>query len=167
MTSVKDEVAKNILYYRKKNGLTQKQLAELLGVKHNAISSWENGTNSIDMDTLFNICKVFKISISEVFGIYGKTENEVTTLEYNHIKKYRELDIHGKKMVDFTLQEEWERSVSEHKTIEIAPTISKSNDHLTVQAAHARTDIEHTPEGQAHDDAIMDDDSEWESITHD
>lgn len=38
----------------------------------------------------------------------------------------------------------------------------KMEDELTVQAAHARTDIEHTPEGQAHDDAIMDDDSEWE-----
>lgn len=29
-------------------------------------------------------------------------------------------------------------------------------------AAHARTDITPTPEGQAHDNAIMDDDSEWE-----
>lgn len=28
-------------------------------------------------------------------------------------------------------------------------------------AAHARTDKEPTPEGQAHDNAIMDDDSEW------
>lgn len=31
-----------------------------------------------------------------------------------------------------------------------------------LNAAHARTDKESTPEGQAHDNAIMDDDSEWE-----
>lgn len=35
-------------------------------------------------------------------------------------------------------------------------------DYLVVDAAHARTDIEPTEEGSAHDDAIMDDDSEWE-----
>ena len=29
-------------------------------------------------------------------------------------------------------------------------------------AAHARTDVPSTPEGKAHDDAIMEDDSEWE-----
>lgn len=33
---------------------------------------------------------------------------------------------------------------------------------LLVNAAHARTDIAPTPEGQACDDAIMDDDNEWE-----
>lgn len=109
MPSVKDEIAKNILYYRKKNGLTQKSLSELLGVKHNAISSWENGTNSIDMDTLFNMCQIFNISISEVFGIYGKTENEVSSSEYESIKKYRTLDEHGKGNVDVILEREFKR----------------------------------------------------------
>ena len=46
--SIKETVAKNLLYYRKKNKITQKDLAAQLGVKHNAISSWENGVNSID-----------------------------------------------------------------------------------------------------------------------
>ncbi len=35
-------------------------------------------------------------------------------------------------------------------------------DYQLVNAAHARTDIESTPEDQAYDDAIMNDDSEWE-----
>lgn len=34
--------------------------------------------------------------------------------------------------------------------------------HLEANTAHARTDIEPTDEDQAHDDAIMNDDSEWE-----
>ena len=43
--NIKEIVEKNILYYRKKNKITQKQLADKLGVKHNAISAWENGVN--------------------------------------------------------------------------------------------------------------------------
>ena len=37
--NIKEIVAKNLLYYRKKNKITQKQLADKLGVKHNAISA--------------------------------------------------------------------------------------------------------------------------------
>ena len=55
---VKESIAKNILFYRKKNKLTQKQLAEKIGVQNSAISNWENGTNSIDIETLFKVCKV-------------------------------------------------------------------------------------------------------------
>jgi transcriptional regulator with XRE-family HTH domain len=59
---------KNILFYRKKNKLTQKQLAEKIGVQNSAISNWENGTNSIDIETLFKVCEVLGISMNTVFG---------------------------------------------------------------------------------------------------
>ena len=39
--NIKDVIAKNLLFLRKKNKITQKKLAEKLGVKHNAISSWK------------------------------------------------------------------------------------------------------------------------------
>ena len=66
--NIKETVAKNLLYYRKKNKITQKELAEKLGVKHNAISSWENGVNSIDIDTLFQICKIFGITVNDMYA---------------------------------------------------------------------------------------------------
>lgn len=71
MAGIKDEIAKNILYYRKKNCLTQKDLASALGVKHTAVSSWENGVNSVDVEILFNICRVLNVSINDMYGIYG------------------------------------------------------------------------------------------------
>lgn len=37
---------------RKKKGLTQHQLAELIGVKHNSISDWENDKNKPYPDTI-------------------------------------------------------------------------------------------------------------------
>ena len=42
--------------------------------------------------------------------------------EKEHISKYRSLDPHGKKMVDFTLQEEWERSTANTEPENSAPS---------------------------------------------
>ena len=76
--NIKETIAKNLQYYRKKNQITQKELAEQLGVKHNAISSWENGVNSIDIDTLFRVCKIFGITVNDMYEM--DTDNHVSTL---------------------------------------------------------------------------------------
>lgn len=41
-------------------------------------------------------------------------------------------------------------------------SLQKMDEELIVDAAHARTDLPSTPNGQIHDDSIMDNDSEWE-----
>lgn len=74
--NIKETVAKNLLFYRKKNKITQKELAEQLGVKHNAISSWENGVNSIDIDTLFKVCKIFGVTVNDMYDM----KSEPTTI---------------------------------------------------------------------------------------
>ena len=74
--NIKETVAKNLLFYRKKNKITQKELADQLGVKHNAISSWENGVNSIDIDTLFKVCKIFGVTVNDMYDM----KEEPTTL---------------------------------------------------------------------------------------
>ena len=66
---IKKKVAENIRFYRKKANLTQKQLAEKLGVKNTAVSNWENGQNSIDTELLFRVCDVFGITINQMYGI--------------------------------------------------------------------------------------------------
>lgn len=76
--NIKETVSKNLLYYRKKNKITQKELAEKLGVKHNAISAWENGVNSIDIDTLFRVCKIFGVTVNDMYDM--KSNSELTTI---------------------------------------------------------------------------------------
>lgn len=66
-TTIKKIVSENLSFYRKKNHFTQKQFAAQLGVKHNAISSWENGVNSIDIDMLYQICQIFQISVDDMY----------------------------------------------------------------------------------------------------
>lgn len=94
MLTVKEEVAKNLQYYRKKNNLTQKELAEKIGVKHNSISSWESATNSIDVEILFKICNVLKLSINDLYGVFSN-DVSLTQLEYSILSNYRSLNNDG------------------------------------------------------------------------
>lgn len=48
-------------------GLTQKELGEKIGVKHNTISSYESGKNEPEQDMLFKIAAALDISINELF----------------------------------------------------------------------------------------------------
>ena len=68
-------------------------------------------------------------------------------------------------MVDFTLEKEWERSISVREIKEtpiyyVDSRNSKVSDNTVqyeVNAAHARTDKEVTYDEQQHDENIMDD----------
>ena len=52
---------------RKKNNLTQKQLAEKYNVTYQAVSKWENGKNMPDTTLIKQISKDFNISLEELF----------------------------------------------------------------------------------------------------
>lgn len=60
-------VAKKIREYRKEAGLTQRELGEKIGVKHNTISSYESGTNEPEQNILFKIADALNISINDLF----------------------------------------------------------------------------------------------------
>ncbi len=59
-------VGKNLKNIRKKNNLTQDELAEKLSVTRQAVSNWENGKTEPDIETLTNISQIFDISIDEL-----------------------------------------------------------------------------------------------------
>ena len=59
-------VGKNLKNIRKKNDLTQDELAEKLSVTRQAVSNWENGKTEPDIETLTKIAQIFDISIDEL-----------------------------------------------------------------------------------------------------
>lgn len=59
----------------------------------------------------------------------------VSPFEKEGLEKYRSLDSHGKEMVDFTLQKEWERSTVAQKIIPIK-TEESTQGYLGIKAAH-------------------------------
>lgn len=76
MSIIRKNIARNILYYRKKLNLNQKELAGRLSVGNSAISNWEKELNSPDIDTLFEMCRVFDININEMCGIEDNSSIE-------------------------------------------------------------------------------------------
>lgn len=60
-------VGERIRKYRREKGLTQKELGFKIGVKHNTISGYENGTNEPEQNILFAIADVLGVSINDLF----------------------------------------------------------------------------------------------------
>ena len=56
--------------FRKKRKFTQKQLAELLGVSCNAISSWELGKRKPPLVKIPEIAKALKVSETKIFECF-------------------------------------------------------------------------------------------------
>lgn len=107
---IKKNIAVNIAKYRKERNMTQKELAARLGVIPSRVSNWENGTNSMDINTLFEICSILSVSINDMYGVYPEANLSLSYDEQLHIKKYRSLDSYGKDMVDTVLDKEYARS---------------------------------------------------------
>lgn len=157
--TIKKTICKNITRYRKLAGLSQKEFAKKLGAAPSRVSSWETGANSTDIDTLFKICDILDVSINDMCGIYPDANILLSYLEQEHIKKYRGLDPHGKEMVDFTLQKEWERSTAEAKAVEKVVPIAVREDTTYVNAAHADDYASAPEELKQLEEGIMDDEN--------
>ena len=62
------KVGKFIAECRKKNNLTQMQLAEKLNITDRAVSKWENGKAMPDSSIMLDLCKELKISVNELLS---------------------------------------------------------------------------------------------------
>ena len=57
-----------ICFYRKKQGLTQEELAVKLGVTNQSVSKWESSQCCPDISLIPKLADIFGISIDELFG---------------------------------------------------------------------------------------------------
>ena len=58
----------NIRSYRKKNNLSQDELAEKIGVSRQSVSFWETGQTQPTLDNIISLSKIFNISSDELLG---------------------------------------------------------------------------------------------------
>lgn len=71
---------KNIKYYRLKNNMTKKALADMMGVTPMAISNYENGTRRPNMDTLKAMARALGVKVTDFLS--NRTQN----LQFEHGK---------------------------------------------------------------------------------
>lgn len=136
-------------------GISTERLAELSDL----YLKLQDTTNKSEIETILRRIRRIEYLIDNVFP----KNNEVTPEEFeNIIEKYRDLDSHGKEMVDFTLEKEWER-VKEKEPELIMPTpeqvlefINTPDKSIVADAAHSRTDIEVNEGTDTSEDNIMD-----------
>lgn len=92
-------LSENIKYYRKKQNLTQKDLADLLEIAPTAISAWEVGRNKPLMNNIEQMAFIFGIKKSELLGdtfselsqpeiltIYNQLNDERKEISLNFVK---------------------------------------------------------------------------------
>ena len=64
MKDIKPIIAKNLSALRKRDGLTQAELAEKLNYSDKAISRWERGDTLPDINVLYQICEFYGIDMN-------------------------------------------------------------------------------------------------------
>ena len=74
-------IGNNISDFRKKNNLSQEELAEKVGVSRQTISNWELEESSPDIKQAVILSKIFNISIDELIG---KREIESNKKEFDN-----------------------------------------------------------------------------------
>ncbi len=58
-----------IRYFRKKNHMTQSELAEMLGVTQTSVSQWEGGRNYPDIKTAKRLAEMFGATLDQILGM--------------------------------------------------------------------------------------------------
>lgn len=101
-------LGKTINELRKKNNMTQEELASKLGVSPQAVSKWENDLSCPDIALLPDLSKVFGISVDELLSgeinssaVADETDKQPCadddSCEFKKIKKINiSVDNHGK-----------------------------------------------------------------------
>ena len=99
-----------ISFYRKRQGLTQEELAKKLGVTNQSVSKWESAQCCPDIGLLPMLADIFEISIDELFGRKNEKEihydlcSELPWNDDNTIRVFRTL---GKKILESTNENGW------------------------------------------------------------
>ena len=95
---------------RKKRGMSQSELADLVNVSFNAIANYENGQNYPKFPILINMMDALQCDANYIFQDYLTVANalEMSEEERSIIEKYRKLNNHGKKAVRAILETEYE-----------------------------------------------------------
>ena len=60
---IKQIIAKNLANLRKNKKITQTELAEQFGYSDKAISKWENGDTLPDIQTLYQLCEFYNVTL--------------------------------------------------------------------------------------------------------
>ena len=88
------EIGAFLKQLRNEKGITQEQLAEILGVSGRTVSRWETGTNLPDLSILVQISEYYNVEIKDILNGERKSKNMDNELKETLLKvaDYNELE---------------------------------------------------------------------------
>lgn len=98
------KIGKFIAECRKKNNLTQMQLAEKLNITDRAISKWENGKTMPDVSIMLDLCHILKISVNDLLCGEVITMNDYNEkLEQNLLEMVKQKEEADKRLLSLEI----------------------------------------------------------------
>ena len=97
---------------RELRGLSQRDLADAIGVAPNTLHGYESGKHDPKSELLVKIAAVCGVSVDFLLGIEKSEKSRISLLsanEKNHISQYLRLDTHGRAAVDAITRVELQR----------------------------------------------------------
>lgn len=98
------KIGKFIAECRKRNNLTQRQLAEILNITDRAVSKWETGKSMPDSSIMLDLCNVLKITVNDLLsGEVVIMDHYNEKLEKNLIEMIRQKELADKRLLSLEI----------------------------------------------------------------
>ena len=122
-----------ISFYRKKQGLTQEELAKELGVTNQSVSKWESAQCCPDISLIPKLADIFEISIDELFGREPSVNDVCAQFPLRDDDTFRVVVARGKKVmlvddidktIDITFPKNCNETTRQYFKVEVFGNIS-------------------------------------------
>lgn len=101
-------IGEKIQFYRKKNGMSQEELGQILLVSRQTVSLWETGQTLPTIDNLIRLREIFGISVDELLCEGQESESEIQLPLESYTFKYSFNEIESfKKYTSSTIKNSW------------------------------------------------------------
>lgn len=78
---------KRLAYLRKRERMSQAEVAEKLDVSRQAVSRWESGDSKPSIENLQSLCKLYHMSLDQMFATDDDIPSPVVLMDSNEEKK--------------------------------------------------------------------------------
>lgn len=87
MSELRNIIGKNLSELRKRNGMTQLELAEKLNYSDKSISKWEHGDSLPSIENIVDICNFYHISLDDLIHEGIESKNNIDTVKQEKTNK--------------------------------------------------------------------------------
>ncbi len=105
-SQVRKNIANNLKNLRKEYEMTQKNVSDVLGIDASSYRNWENERSVPSISALYELSKIFKVSVNDICGIEDEGKGKIYVAKDNDYNKkmygeskITELDTYEKQLV--------------------------------------------------------------------